>query len=196
MESLKKRGFEPYFCETAGDAVKLVLSLVDTESSVSWGGSLTLEETGIIRAVKEKGCRVIDRAAASSPEEKEKLLRQAFFCDWYLSGINAVSEDGIMVNIDGIGNRVAAIAFGPKHVILVAGMNKVVRDGEAARQRAWKTAAPANAVRLNTNTPCAKTGCCQECLSPDCICGQIVEMRKNRIPGRIRVILINQDLGL
>ena len=133
LEALKKRGYEAYFCETAEEASQLALSLMPKEGTVSWGGSVTIEEMGLIEKVKAAGFPVIDRDEAKSKEERVSMMRQALLCDVYLSSVNAISEDGVMVNIDGMGNRIAAIAFGAKQVILLVGMNKLCRDGKAAR---------------------------------------------------------------
>lgn len=196
LEALKKRGYEPYYCETADEASQLALSLMPKEGTVSWGGSVTLEEMGLIEKVKAAGFPVIDRDEAKSKEERTFMMRQALLCDVYLSSVNAISEDGVMVNIDGTGNRIAAIAFGAKQVILLVGMNKLCRDGKAARERARTFAAPNNGVRLSLNLPCVKTGICHDCNGEDCMCSQIVEMRRSRIPGRIKVILVGESLGL
>lgn len=196
MSGLKKRGFEPYFCETSQEAAEKILALLPENAVVSWGGSVTLEEIGIAAKIKQSGYHVIDREQAETEEERFRLMREALSCDVYLSSVNAISEDGIMVNIDGTGNRIAAIAFGPKSVILVVGMNKVCRDGEAARERARTYAAPNNGMRLSLNLACVKTGCCHDYNSDECMCSQIVEMRRNRIPNRIKVILVGESLGL
>lgn len=135
IKALNQRNFEAYFCETAKEAVEFALSLIPQGASVAWGGSMTLEEIGMIEQLKKGNYQVIDRDAAKSQEERFSLMRQALLSDVYLSSVNAISEDGIMVNIDGRGNRVSAIVFGPKTVILVVGMNKVCRDLESARKR-------------------------------------------------------------
>lgn len=196
MEALKKRGYEPYFCETANQASELVLSLLPENGTVSWGGSVTLEEMELAQKVKAAEFPVIDRDQAKTKEERAAMMRQALVCDTYLSSVNAISEDGVMFNIDGTGNRIAAIAFGAKQVILVVGMNKMCPDAKAARERARTYAAPNNGVRLALNLPCVKTGSCHDCNSEECICSQIVEMRRNRIPGRMKVILVGEALGL
>lgn len=196
MSALKKRGYEAFYCETAEEVSELILTLIPDDSSVSWGGSVTLEEIGIIEKLKQAGYKVIDRGEAETQEEKIQLMREALTCGTYLSSVNAISEDGIMVNIDGTGNRIAAIAFGPQSVILIVGMNKMCRDAKAARERARTYAAPNNGMRLSLNLSCVKTGCCHDCNSDECICSQIVEMRRNRVPGRIKVILVGESLGL
>ena len=124
------------------------------------------------------------------------MLRQALTCDTFLMSSNAISEDGQLVNIDGMGNRVAALCFGPKQVIVVAGMNKVAGDLDSAMSRARHIAAPANVQRFDVKTPCAVTGQCGNCTSPDCCCAQIVTTRFSKIPGRIKVVLVGEVLGL
>ena len=152
----------------------------------------------MIQRLKEGNYQVIDRDTAKSQEERFSLMRQALLSDVYLASVNAMSEDGIMVNIDGRGNRISAIAFGPKTVILVVGMNKICRDLESARKRAHTYAAPNNALRLGLELPCTKTGCCFDCNknNPSSICAQIVEMHSSIVPGRIKVILVGENLGL
>ncbi|GAE89970.1 lactate utilization protein [Acetivibrio straminisolvens] len=198
IKALNQRNFEAYFCETAKEAVEFALSLIPQGASVAWGGSMTLEEIGMIEQLKKGNYQVIDRDAAKSQEERFSLMRQALLSDVYLSSVNAISEDGIMVNIDGRGNRVSAIVFGPKTVILVVGMNKVCRDLESARKRAHTYAAPNNALRLGLELPCTKTGCCCDCNrnNTGSICAQIVEMHSSIDEGRIKVILVGENLGL
>ncbi|HOM02730.1 MAG TPA: lactate utilization protein [Acetivibrio sp.] len=198
IKALNQRNFEAYFCETSQEAVECALSLIPEGASVSWGGSMTLDEIGIKEQLKKGNYQLLDRDLAKSQEERQAIMRQVFSCDVYLSSVNAMSEDGVMVNIDGMGNRISAIAFGPKAVILVVGMNKVCRDLESARKRAHTYAAPNNAIRLGLELPCTKTGCCFDCNNNNArsICAQIVEMHSNMIPGRIKVILVGENLGL
>jgi len=196
VKNLQNRGFEAYFCATVADARAKVLSLIPDGASVAWGGSLSLEESGVISALKNGNYRLIDRDSAKDPAERAALMRQAFFSDTYLSSVNAISENGVMVNIDGNCNRIAAIAYGPGSVILLVGLNKLCRDAAAARERAQSFVAPANGFRLNAQLPCVKTGFCHDCLSPQCMCAQVVEMRCNRIAGRIKVVLCGESLGI
>jgi L-lactate utilization protein LutB len=145
----------------------------------------------------EKGYKVIDRDKAASPEERVEFMRQALLCDTYLTGTNAVTEDGQLVNVDGNGNRVAAMTFGPKQVIVVAGMNKIAKTLEDAAVRARTVAAPANMQRFPAlKTPCNETGACGDCVNQDSICTYIVRTRLCKPKGRIKVILIGKDLGL
>lgn len=193
-EAMKKRGFEAYYVSTAEEAREKALELIPENSVVSWGGSMTIDEIGLKQAVIDRGCKVINRDEAESPEERMELMRKALTCDVFLMSANAISEDGQLVNIDGNGNRVAALCFGPKAVIVVAGMNKVAGNLEEAYARARKFAAPVNAQRFNLATPCGKTGLCADCLSPECICSQMVVTRRAS-GGRIKVILVGADLG-
>ena len=194
--ALKKRNMEAYYCSTADEAVEKVLELIPAGDVVSWGGVATVDELGIKEHLRHRGQPVIDRDTARTPEERMAMLHQALTCDTFLMSSNAISEDGQLVNIDGMGNRVAALCFGPKQVIVVAGMNKVAGDLNAAIARARNVAAPANAQRFNIKTPCAVNGQCGDCTSPDCICAQMVITRFSKIKGRIKVVLVGEDLGL
>jgi len=197
VKALQSRFFEAWYFSQPAEAVEKVFSLIPKTDVVSWGGSLTSTGLNLTKMAEEKGYKVIDRDKAASPAERWELMRQALFCDTYLVGTNAMTEDGQLVNIDGNGNRVAAMTFGPKQVIVVAGMNKVMKTLEDAFARAKNIAAPANTQRFpNAKTPCNETGACGDCLSPDCICSYVVRTRICRPAGRIKVILIGKDLGL
>ena len=193
-EAMKKRGFDAYYVSTAEEARAKALELIPENSTVSWGGSVTIDEIGLKKAVIDGGYNVINRDEAGTPEERTELMRKALTCDVFLMSANAVSEDGQLVNIDGNGNRVAALCFGPKEVIVVAGMNKVAGNIEEAYARARKFAAPVNAQRFNLGTPCNRTGMCSDCLSPDSICSQLVVTRRTS-GGRIKVLRVGEDLG-
>ena len=196
MKNLKKRQIDACYCPTVSEAKQKALSYLTPDCSVSCGGSMTLEETGILKALRERSdIRLIDRAAASSPEEIKKMYHEALACDYYFMSTNALTLDGELVNIDGNGNRVAALIYGPEHVIIVAGMNKVAADLAEALNRVHNTATPLNCIRLSKKTPCAATGACANCLSADCICNQIVITRRSGNPDRIKVILVGDDLG-
>lgn len=156
---------------------------------------MTIDEIELKDAILQGNYAEINRDAAPSPEAREKLMRDIFSCDYFLTSCNAISEDGVIVNIDGIGNRVAAIAFGPAHVIIIAGINKVAHSAADALSRARSEAAPINAQRFDINTPCKKTGACFDCKSPDTICCQILVTRHSRQPDRIKLILVGEDLG-
>lgn len=194
-KALKSRNMEAYLVDTKEDALKKALELIPEGSSVGWGGSASIEEIGLKDAIKNGNYTVIDREQSSSKEEAEKLMRDIFFCDYFLASSNAVSEDGVLVNIDGNSNRVAALCYGPKHVVLIVGMNKVVKSVEDAMSRARNTAAPLNTQRFEIDTPCKKTGCCYDCKKPDTICCQILITRYSRHNERIKVILVKEDLG-
>jgi hypothetical protein len=156
------------------------------------GGALSAHEVGLVEAVKTDSFRFIDRAAYENPRE---AMIAAYDADWFLSSANAMTEDGVLVNIDGNANRVSCIANGPKHVLFIVGMNKVCSDIDGAMKRARNVAAPINAQRFGLNTPCSKTGACMNCKSPDTICCQFLITRFSRHEGRIHVILVNDTLG-
>jgi hypothetical protein len=195
VKALKERYFEAFYCNNREEALELALSLIPREDVVSWGGSETVAQTGLLERVKEK-YRVIDRDTANNPEERFSLMRQALLADTYLTGANAISEDGQLVNIDGNGNRVAAMIYGPQNVIVIAGMNKVVKTADDALVRARTIAAPINAQRFPAlNTPCMRNGTCSDCKSVDSICSCISVIRLSRPAGKIKVILIGEELG-
>lgn len=196
VENLKKRNMDAYYCATKDEALAKALELIPESDVVSWGGSETLNQIGLIEEVKKRN-KVIDRATAASVEEKQELMRQALLCDTYLMSSNAVTQDGQLVNIDGNGNRCAALIYGPKSVVMVVGMNKVAADLDAAVSRARNTAAPANVQHFpGIKTPCAVTGVCANCMSPETICCQFVITRFSRVPGRIKVVFVGESLGL
>ena len=195
VQNLKRRHFDAYYCPTAQQAVQKVLDLMPDGSSVTWGGSMTIRDMGLTQALHQKGTyTVYDRDLAPDREAAAKIYLQAFSCDYYLSSANAVSEDGILVNIDGNGNRVAAITWGPKHVIFVVSLNKVAQTVEAALARARSTASPVNAARFDIKTPCQTDGMCHNCLSPDSICNYVHFLRRSP-NGRHTVVLVGEDLG-
>ena len=196
IERLKMRQMEGYYCSTAGDAVELAESFVKAGDTVSFGGSMTLQETGLLSRLKERqDIRLLDRSTAGTPEEVQTIYAGAFTADTYFMSTNAITTEGELVNIDGNGNRVAALIWGPKQVVILAGMNKVCSTLEDAYRRVKNIASPPNCVRLNRKTPCAATGLCGDCYSPDCICSQTVITRRSGTPGRIKVILIGETLG-
>ncbi|MGI5106375.1 lactate utilization protein [Treponema socranskii] len=195
IKAFSLRHFDAYYCASSSEAAEKILSLIPKTDVVSWGGSMTMEALGVIDRVKKGGWRVIDRSTAQSQEEKIEIMRRALLCDTYLTGANAISEDGEIVNVDGNGNRVAAMTFGPKSVIVACGMNKVVKTAEDAISRARNTAAPVNAQRFNIRTPCKTTGSCADCKSTDSICSYIVRTRLCKPAGRIKVVLIGEAIG-
>lgn len=193
-ENFNKRGFEAYYCPTKDKALQKAISLIPEDHVVSWGGSVSINDIGLRPYVLEHR-QVIDRDTAKTPEERQKLLRQALLCDTFIMGTNAATEDGQLYNIDGTGNRVAALIFGPKQVLVIVGMNKVEPTLEAAIMRARSVASPMNMQRFSKKTPCALTGMCADCLSPDSICNQMVRTRRCAPAGRIKVILVGENLG-
>ena len=197
VKALKSRSFGAFYFDEPADASDKIVSLIPKDHLVSWGGSKTLLDIGIQERLASEGYNLLDRDKASSPEERMEKMRRALLCDTFLSGTNAVSEDGWLVNIDGYGNRAAAMIFGPKQVIIAAGMNKVTKTYKDALARARNTAAPLNIQRFpKLKTPCGETGTCADCLSGDTICSYFVSMRFCKPAGRIKVILIGKELGL
>ena len=196
VKNLKRRNIEAHYCPTAQEAVAKVMELIADGSSVTWGGSMTVRDMGIPQALKDRGTlKVLDRDVVESPEEKQQIYLRAFTADVYLSSANAISEDGVIVNIDGNGNRVAAITWGPKKVIFIIGLNKVAQDVKAAISRARSIASPINAQRFDISTPCQVDGVCHNCNSPESICSYIHLLRNSRTAGRHVVVLVGENLG-
>lgn len=195
IANLKKRHFDAYYCETEDEVLNKVKEIIPEGSTITWGGSMTIRDLGITTTLKNGPYKVYDRDDVSSPEDKLAIYRQAFDCDYYLSSANAITEDGVVINIDGNGNRVAAITWGPRRVILVVGMNKVCQDVASAMSRARSTAAPINATRFDINTPCLTDGVCHNCNSPQSICNYIHVMRNSHPAGRHIVILVGRNVG-
>ena len=195
IKSLNRRNMEAFYCPTAEEAVKKVSELIEDGSSVTWGGTMTVRDLGIPEVLKSRGTlQVLDRDLVTTAEEKQDMYLRAFSADVYLSSANAISEDGVIVNIDGNGNRVAAITWGPKKVIFVIGMNKVAQTVEAALARARSTASPINAARFDIKTPCQTDGTCHNCNSTDSICNYVHFLR-NSPKGRHVVVLVGENLG-
>lgn len=195
VKALQSRNFDAYYVENSADAIQKALSLIPLDHVVSWGGSATLEQTGLLDAVKKRN-KVIDRDLAPNREEKTALMRQALLADTFLTSANAISEDGQIVNIDGTGNRIAATIFGPTNVIFIIGMNKVCKTLDDAMSRARNYAAPVNAQRFpDLNTPCSVSGSCADCKSDHCICAYILTTRFSKPAHKIKVILVNEVLG-
>lgn len=195
IKNLEKRQMEGYYCRTSEEAVKKALELMPAGSSVGWGGSMTLTESGLMDAVKAGDYVINDRETAKTREEQKEMYAKILNSDFFLMSTNAITLDGQLVNIDGRGNRVSFLCYGPEQVLIVAGMNKVEADVDSAMKRVKNAASPKNTVRLNKKTPCAVTGTCGDCLSPDCICAQTVVTRFSIVPGRIKVILVGEELG-
>ncbi len=196
VSALEKRGFEAYYCATKEEALEKAISVIPKEHTVGWGGSMSIGEIGLVDRLRKDGYTLIDRDLGKTPEEKTALMRKVLSADTFITGTNALTENGMLLNVDGNGNRVAAITFGPKSVVVIAGINKVVRDIDAAVARIRTTAAPINATRFpGLKTPCAATGKCGECLSDDCICAHWVTTRMSKPKNRIKVILVGEELG-
>lgn len=196
IENMKKRQMEGYYCATAAEASELAMSFVKPGMTVSNGGTMTATDMGILDALKHRNdITFLDRRDAVSPEEVTELYHRSFDADCYFMSTNAITREGELVNIDGTGNRVACLIYGPKNVIILCGMNKVALDVNDAYLRVKNIASPPNAIRLGRKTPCAATGKCGDCFSPDCICSHTVVTRRCAIPGRIKVIFIGEELG-
>lgn len=196
IKNLAKRRMEGFYCATAAEAKEKVLSMIAPGTEVAFGGAMTLNESGILTALRERtDITLLDRDAAKTPEEAGVIYRQAFSVDTYLMSTNAITMDGELINIDGRGNRVAALIFGPGQVIIVAGMNKVATDLDAGMARARNVAAPTNCMRFGKTTPCTVTGRCGDCYGDDSICSQIVVTRRSSEKNRIKVILVGEELG-
>jgi len=195
IKNLERRHFEAYYCDTADQAKQKVLELMPEGSSVTWGGSMTIRDIGLPQLLKERRYEVYDRDEAKTGDEVGAIYRKAFDCDFYLSSVNAMSEDGIIVNIDGNGNRVAAITWGPRKVIFLVGLNKVAQTTEAALARARGIASPINCLRFDKQTPCHVDGLCHNCMSEDSICNQFHFLRLSHPARRHVVILIGEELG-
>ena len=195
IKNMAKKNMEGYYCSTSAEAVEKALSLMPEGASVTWGGSMTLTECGLMDALKTANYELIDRDTAKTPEDSRLMYAKQVMADYYLMSSNAITIDGELVNIDGRANRVSCLCWGPQNVIIIAGMNKVCSDVESAVQRVRNFAAPPNCVRLNRNTPCTQTGKCGDCYSPDCICSQVLITRRSSTPNRIKVILVGEELG-
>ena len=191
IKGLESRNMSGYYAADKEEALKQALQLIPEESSIAMGGCMSAHEIGLIKALEEGNYNYINRAKM----EPRAGLMAAYDADVFLSSANAITDDGIMVNIDGNSNRVSCIAQGPKKVIIIAGMNKVCSDLDAAMKRARNVAAPANAQRFDIKTPCKEKGKCFDCKSPDTICCQFLITRYSRHTGRIHVILVNDNLG-
>ncbi len=192
IKGLESRNMKGYYAASKEEALKTALSLIPEGSSVTMGGAMSAHEIGLVTAVKEGNYHFIDRDATA---DKRAAMLAAYDADVLLSGVNAMTDDGILVNIDGNANRVSAICQGPKRVLFIVGMNKVCGDLDGAMKRARNVAAPVNAQRFGLSTPCAKTGKCMDCKSPDTICCQFLITRFSRHTDRIHVILVNDTLG-
>ncbi len=195
VKNLRSRHFEACYCPDKASALQKALEWIPEGASIGWGGATSAQQIGLLDAVRNGPYQAIDRDTASNPAERIAMMKQCLQADVFLTGANALSLDGQMVNIDGVGNRVAAIVYGPDSVIVVAGMNKVMDSLEAAINRARTVAAPINKQRFDSATPCELTGSCADCRSEGCICNQILVTRNCRPAGRIKFIIVGEELG-
>ena len=192
IKGLESRNMKGYYAEDKAEALRIALDLIPEGSTITMGGAMSAHEIGLVDALKTGNYDFLDRDVA---EDKRAAMLAAYDADYFLTSANAITEDGVMINIDGNSNRVSAIAQGPRHVIAIVGMNKVCPDVDSAMKRARNVAAPINAQRFGLNTPCSKTGSCINCKSPDTICCQFLITRFSRHEGRIHVIMVNESLG-
>lgn len=192
IKGLESRNMTGYYAATKEEALKKALEIIPEGSSVGMGGAMSAHEIGLVEAIKNGNYSFIDRDAT---DDKRAAMLATYDADFFLSSANAITDDGVIVNIDGNSNRVSAIAQGPKHVLFIVGMNKVCGDVDSAMKRARNVAAPINAQRFGLSTPCANTGSCMNCKSPDTICCQFLVTRFSRHKDRIHVILVNDNLG-
>lgn len=195
INNLKKRNIEAFFINSKEEILEKILKIIPENSSICFGGSQSIQQIKLIPFLKSKNFKVFDRNDAKNQDEIDYIYQKAFSADFYISSVNAISLDGEIVNIDGTGNRVAAITYGPKNVILIIGINKICKNLEEAISRAKHFASPINAIRLNKNTPCKNTAKCFECLCEDTICCTTSIIRYSRFKNRIKVILIGEELG-
>ena len=196
VKNLKSRHFDAYYCDSKEQALEKALELIPAGASIGWGGAMTCQQIGLIDAIRQGEYIAYDREKCASIEERDQCAKNAMFADVFLTGANALSLDGQMVNIDGMGNRVAAIVYGPKYVIVVAGMNKVMDNLDAAIERARTIAAPMNQQRFQLPNPCTTTGSCADCKCVTSICNQILITRNCRPEGRIKFIIVGEELGM
>ncbi len=196
LKNLHSRHFEAYYCETSERALAQALELIPEGSTVGWGGAMSAQQIGLLDALNGGAYKAIDRDRTTSREERVQAMKKCLLADVFVTGANAISLDGQMVNIDGNGNRVAAIVYGPDSVIVIAGINKVVDTLEDAVRRVRTVAAPSNKQRFPAQTPCEVTGTCADCKSDGCICNQILITRNCSPAGRIKFVIVGEELGL
>ena len=196
VRNLRSRHYDAYYCENKEDALKKAMELIPEGASVGWGGAMSAKQIGLLDAVNNGPYNAIDRDKAPTPEARKQAMKDCLLADVFITGANALSMDGQMVNIDGNGNRVAAIVYGPESILVIAGMNKVMDTVEAAMVRARTIAAPMNKQRFDLQTPCEITGTCGDCKSENCICNQILITRNSKPAGRIKIVLVGEELGL
>lgn len=196
MDNLEKNNMEAYFVKNEEEMLSKVKELVTERETIAVGGSMTLFETGIIDYLRNGKFDFLDRYKDGiTPNEVKEIFRKSFFADSYLVSTNALTENGELYNVDGNGNRVAAMLYGPDQVIVIVGINKIVKDLDAAIKRNREISAPINAKRLNKTTPCTKVGHCMDCKSSDRICNEYTLIRRQGVKGRIKVIIVGKELG-
>lgn len=196
IASLEKNNMNGYIVSNKEELINKIISLTNEGEKVSCGGSMSLAETGVIEHLRSGRYDFLDRAKEGlSTKDIDRIYRECFFADTYFSSSNAITEDGELYNVDGNGNRVAALLFGPKKVIIVAGVNKIVKNLDEAIKRNREIAAPANAKRLNKSTPCTKIGYCMDCKSPEKICREYTVIKSQKDKNRIHVIFLNDNIG-
>lgn len=195
VKNLRSRHFDAWYCPDKASALEKALEQIPTGAKVGWGGAHSAEEIGLMEAVIAGDYRHIDRSQCRTQEERVQCYKECILADVFITGANALSMDGEMVNIDGTGNRLAALCYGPDTIVVIAGMNKVMDTLEDAITRARTVAAPINKQRFPNQTPCEITGTCADCKSPECICNQILITRNCRPAGRFKFILVGEDLG-
>ncbi len=196
MAALEKNNMKPYFAESREQLYDIVRGLIKNDKLITAGGSVTLEESGVKRLLMTEFSGIyLDRSEGKTPEEVDDILHKAFVSDTFFASSNAVTEDGELYNVDGRGNRVSAMIYGPTQVVLVVGVNKIVKDMDEAVCRVEQVAAPLNTKRLNSGTPCEITGSCAHCRSKGRICCSYVRMAQQRVKDRIKVIIVNEKLG-
>lgn len=195
IKAVESRDMKGYYAATPEEARELILNMIPKGSRVGWGGGQSINQLQLKEAIHSGYYVAVDRERAKTAAERKELERQCFFADYFLMGTNAITEDGQLINLDGNANRVAALCYGPDHVIVIAGMNKIVRTVDEGIARVRNFVAPTNAMRFPGNTPCRKLGICGNCHSGDCICCQLVITRKSFVPGRIQVVFVNAYLG-
>jgi LUD domain len=197
IQALKKNNFEALFVSDSKAAFEEVMKRIPDGSTVGVGGSVTLTQIGLLNALGKRNIQLISPAQqAKNMDERMELFRKSFSSDFFLSSTNAITEDGKLFNVDATGNRVGAMFIGPKKTIIVSGVNKIVKDIDAAEKRVREWTAPQNAKRLNRKTPCVETGVCADCSSPDRICNIYVTLAKRPSRTEVVVILVGEKLGI
>lgn len=196
-KKLVQRNFEVIICDTLEVAKEKALEMIELDKTVGFGGSMSIVDSGLITALHERQQKVFDREKTSNFEERNAVMKQCLTADYFLTSFNGLSKDGAVVNVDNLGNRVAAITYGPEYVLAFVGVNKIYGDLEHTIESVRHHVAPLNVARItNRNTPCQYTGLCNDCLSEDCVCNVISTIRRSAIKGRIKIFLILEECGM